>query len=65
LVISIRCCQAFGFIAQGEFINELVDIPIHDALDIVGGIINAVISDPALREIIRSDLFRTVAGANL
>lgn len=47
-----------------KVIGEFIDVAVHDALHIVGGVVDAVIGDAGLGEVVGADLLGTVAGAN-
>ena len=64
-----RCAQLrqfFRFVARGQFVDEGVEAgAVQDLVDIVERQFDAVVADPALREIIGADAFGTVARSHL
>src|SRR5688500_11315355 len=54
-------CSLFG----GEGLRELFEVAAEGGLEVVGGDADAVVGDASLREVVRSDLRRAVAGTDL
>src|SRR5262245_40498871 len=48
----------------GEGVEQLVELAVHDALDLVQREVDAVVGDAALREVVGADALRAVAGAD-
>src|SRR5688572_2913395 len=57
--------ELFGLVLVLQGIHELVELALHDVGQLVQREVDAVVGDAALREIVRADAFRAVAGAHL
>src|SRR5438552_537509 len=60
-----RFFQLLGVVEGGELIDQLAGIALEDVVQAVGREVDAVIGDAALREVIRADFLRALAGADL
>ena len=57
--------QSFRLIRRHQRIDQLIQIAVHDGVDLIKRQADAVIRHPALREIIGADPLGTVAAAHL
>src|SRR5687768_9621874 len=65
---SATCaCGLHEFLLARELqrLDDLIEIAVENFLEVVRGETNAVIGDAALRKIVRADLGRAIAGADL
>src|SRR5262249_45090574 len=60
---SMRRFQHLGLVVRDQRIDHRVELAFDDAIERVQREIDAMVGDPALREVVRSDALRTVAGA--
>src|SRR3954447_6049966 len=56
--------QLLGQVLGCKRIEQLVELAVHDALDLVERQVDAVVGDAALRKVVGADPLRTVAGAD-
>src|SRR5207342_2972546 len=56
--------QLLGLVLGGERVKQLVELTVHDALDLVQGQIDPVVGDAALWEVVGADALRAVARAD-
>src|SRR5688572_31952037 len=59
-----KTCQLLGLVLGGERVDDLVDLAVHDALDLVEREVDAVVGDPALRKVVGADALRAIARAD-
>src|SRR6266567_3691443 len=57
--------EAFLLPRQPQRVDQLVQVAVDHIRKVVNRVVDAVICDPILREVVRPDLGRAVAGANL
>ena len=57
--------QFFGLVGSGQGINDLVDIAVHNLVDLIKGQADPVVGDTALGEIIGADALIAHTGAHL
>src|SRR3989449_56615 len=50
---------------EPQRVDHVVEIAVHHLGKIVDGVVDAMVGDPVLREVVRTDLLRPVAGADL
>src|SRR5437764_1172652 len=56
--------ELLGLLLGGERVDEVVELAVHDAVDLVQGEIDAVVGDAALREVVGADALGAVARAD-
>src|SRR6185369_13523777 len=57
--------QRLGLEVRPEAVDDVLQVAVEDAGEIVRGETDAVIGQPVLREVVGADLLRTVAGSDL
>ena len=63
--LSLLRRQPRRLVLGGQRVDDLVEVALHDPVDIVEREVDAVVGDPALREIVGADALAAVAGADL
>ena len=48
-----------------KMVQDLVEIPVENALEVVEVLVQAIVRDPGLREVVGPDLLAPLAGADL
>src|SRR5262245_30055659 len=56
--------ELLGLVLGGERVEDLVQLAVHDAVDLVEREVDAVIGDAALREVVGADALGAVARAD-
>src|SRR4051812_24983596 len=56
--------ELLGLLLGGERVDDLVELTFHDAVDLVEREVDAVVGDPALREVIGANPLGAVARAD-
>src|SRR5690606_9763860 len=51
-------------VLRAQRLDELVQLAVHDAIDLVEGEVDAVVGHPALRKVVRADALRAVTRAD-
>ena len=64
-LISIHRRQLFRLIRRDTSVDDLLDIPVHDLVQLVERQIDAVVCHTPLREIVGADLLGAVSGSDL
>ena len=57
--------QLLGLVGSGEGIDDLVDVAVHDGVDLIKGQTHPVVGDTALGEIVGADPFVAHTGTHL
>src|SRR5689334_5113620 len=60
-----RFLEPFGRVEVGQRFDELTEIAVEDAVELMRREVDAVIGDAALRKVVRADLLGPVAGSDL
>src|SRR5207245_7561229 len=65
----VSCCagsstEAFLFSRELQRVDELVQLAVQHGLEVVNGVVDAMIGDAVLRKVVGPDLGRAVAGAD-
>ena len=53
--------ESLGILGDNEMIDAILDIACHEGLEIVDGVVDAMVGDAALREVVGTDLGTAVA----
>src|SRR5205085_7795545 len=56
--------ELLGLEFARQCVEQLVELAVHDALDLVEREVDAMVGDPALREVVGTDSLRAVARAD-
>src|SRR5690606_7208573 len=62
---SIAPGHALGPVGRGERVEGLVEVAVHDVVEVVGGVADPVVGEPVLREVVGADALGPVGGAHL
>src|SRR5688572_23025140 len=67
LILVIAACRGKFAVQRGgaDGDDERIKVTVEDDVDVVPGFLDAVVGDAVLREVVRADLLRTFAGADL
>ena len=63
-ILHFSFLQSFGIFGYDEVVDAVLYVAVHKRLQIVYGIVYAVVGDAALRIIVCTDFGRTVASRN-
>src|SRR5262249_53432266 len=56
--------ELLGLVLGSERVDDVVELAVHDAVDLVERQVDAVVGDAALREVVGADALRAVARAD-
>src|SRR5262245_65323873 len=56
--------ELLHLVLGGKCADQIVELAVHDALDLVEREVDAVVGHPALGEVVGADALRAVAGAD-
>src|SRR5471030_868529 len=62
---SGRVFQLFRLIEHADVVEQLDDVAVQDAFELVRREVDAVVRDAALRKVVGADFLRSLAGADL
>ena len=65
LCVTLARLELFRLISSNERVNQLVEIAVHDRVDLIERQPDAVVGDSALREIVGADALVAHAGTDL
>src|SRR5688572_15395457 len=56
--------ERVGLIVGAQGLDDVAEVAVHHRREVVAGEADAVIGDAVLREVVRADLLRAIAGAD-